>query len=173
MPNCSRCGKSISVWSYDLATALCDECKAAEEQRVAEEQRAEQLKRALTPRPLPESEPVSGPALILISILIAALGGLFTLSAAARIVGIILMAVAGMVYLAGVIRWAVGGARLTQLDRLERQNTEIIDLLEIAAAKGAHAAELDALHEQRLTGKITDEQFRTQRKHLLRRSSAE
>jgi hypothetical protein len=133
MPKCSRCQTTVSVWSFDLASALCPNCKKAaaheaarEAKRAADTQRLEQVKRAIEPRAAPETEPVSGPTLIVISLVIAAVGGFLTASPDARVVGLVIVGIAGMVYLAGVIRWGVTGAQLTQLDRLERQNAEII-----------------------------------------------
>jgi hypothetical protein len=66
--------------------------------------------------------------------------------------------------------WGVTGARSPQVERLERQNAEIIDLLEIIADKGARGGDLDLLRSLRLSGLLSQDEYRKQRKELLRRS---
>ena len=56
-------------------------------------------------------------------------------SFAVMILGAVLGGVAGTVYLAGVIRWAVSGTRFYQLRHAEKRHLEIINLLECIVDK--------------------------------------
>lgn len=144
MAICRRCGKHTSMCNRDLATGLCVECgdeQAAKEteSRVNREQQhrrqleAERDKRATTPPQEPLKEPLDGLSLIWISVATAVVGGSLAAAAGPAIPGYIVLGIAGMLYLAGVIRWAVSGSHFLQLNRLQRQNAEIIELLKLIA----------------------------------------
>lgn len=67
---------------------------------------------------------LSGGALILLSL---ALGVLGLLSGGA--IGTCLLGASGLMYFAGAIRWAVSGARMAQLEDIQRQIGELRALL--------------------------------------------
>ena len=146
MANCTRCGQPVSVLNRDLATGLCADCrrddagKASAARRKQEEQyqrqlEVERVRRTTTPPEEPTNEPLDGLVLIAISVVAAVLGGIMVASTGAAVFGYIIIGIAGMLYLAGVIRWAVSGSQLLQLNRLQRQNVEIIKLLKMIAHK--------------------------------------
>lgn len=143
---CPSCGKTTSVWNRDIASGRCGACqqietakiRAAQAKREEQYQRqvkAEQEIRATTPPKEPATEPVDGQVLIGLSVLTAIIGGILLAVETAVVFGIIVLGIAGMLYLAGVIRWAVSGSQFLQLNRIQRQNVEIIELLKLIATK--------------------------------------
>lgn len=162
-----------------MATGLCGACQAddkaqanKEQQRIAAEaERRSKVERdKLTTNSVEEpfTEPLDGLHLIGISIVGGIFGGLLIASEDAAIFGFIIIAVTGMLYLAGVIRWAVSGSQFLQLNRLHRQNNEIIELLELIANKDRNGADLDLLRRLRESGQIEEKEYRKQRRNLLR-----
>jgi len=134
-------------------------------------ERGRRARRATEGRNEPNDEPVNGLVLVAIAIGIAMISGLVVANAKDAIGvgwGYVGLGVASMIYLAGVIRWAVSGVQLVQLDRLQRQNNEIIDLLEIIADKKDHRESLEKIRGLRNSGKLSDAQFRENRRELLR-----
>lgn len=172
MAQCTRCGKATSVWERDLTTGVCSSCRAEDTAKVNEEHQrrveAEKAKRATIPATEPSTEPLDGLVLIGISVVLAIFAGMLIASGDASILGFIVAGVAGMLYLAGVIRWAVSGSQFLQLNRLRRQNTEIIEILELLADKGRNAGDLELLRRLRESGQITEEEYRKQRTNILR-----
>jgi hypothetical protein len=45
-------------------------------------------------------------------------------------IGLLGLGIAGMIYLAGVIRWSVSGAYFIQMDRIHKRINRVIELLE-------------------------------------------
>jgi hypothetical protein len=172
MAKCEVCNKAVSVWAVDLGSGLCAACKAeranAEAKRRDTQAREERLKRSVQGRAEPQSEPVSGPMLIGVSIGIGAIGAFIASSSDSRPLGLAVVGIAAMVYLAGVIRWGVAGSQLVQLDRLQRQNAEIVELLETIAAQGKNGSELDLLQRLRASGQLSEVEYRAQRNALIR-----
>ena len=180
MSTCASCERSIPWWSFDLAGGeLCSDCRAkgkarAHDHQIAEHERqleadrakrqfeADRARRDGIPAPAlePATEPLDGLILIVISVFAAIVGGML-LTADNGAFGFVVVGIAGMLYLAGVIRWAVSGSQFLQLNRLQRQNGKIIELLELIADQGRNAAELDLIRR-------TDEESRKQRRDLLR-----
>jgi hypothetical protein len=143
------------------------------EERLEEERKAERAERVwgLTHgREEPGWGPLNGLILIGISAAIALLSWAMIASgeSAGSRVGFVGLVVACAIYLAGVIRWAVSGAQIVHLDRLQRQNREIIDLLELIADKRDRGAELDSIRALGKSGRLAEEEFRRQRRQLLR-----
>lgn len=195
MAKCSRCGKKVSVWQRGLESGLCPQCRS-EDAAVASKVRAEALERgkqenariqaerwaqveAENARRLAEAQPqpIPGVGVIAIGVVIAIIGGLVfwggvaNRSVAAAVFAKIILAIAWFVVLAGVIRWAVSGSNLFQLNRMHRQNLEMLDLLEIATDKGGHSESLDGLREQMERGQLSHEEYRKRRRELLRDES--
>lgn len=105
--------------------------------------------------------PLEGLSLIGLAIVLAVLST-FVLRGreSLQFVGWIGLAAAGMIYLAGVIRWAVLG------DRTYEQNQRIIDLLEQLLARQSKREDLELLERMHSAGLISDEQYHAQRRKM-------
>ena len=187
---CKKCGKNISVMARDIFSNLCHKCrreqyeKERKEKEIERKERATELEKELKDNEKeqkrdaqkrvaqgidePITSPVSGGILIAIAVLIAIISGF--LIATSNPVGFVGGCIAGMLYLAGVIRWALSGSQLIQLNRLHRQNIEIIDLLEIIANGGRTSDDIENLRALRESGQLTDSEYRVQRRKLFNRT---
>lgn len=180
MLNCSRCKKTISTDSDDFVVGMCKECAVEVEKELAEQVAIDREAKLLDQRRNARSrvknhtgEPVLLPfsGLILIGIAVGlAIIGLMLIGFEHYSFGRFMIFLAVMVYLAGVIRWAVSGSQFLQLNRLYRQNSEIIDLLEVIADKGQNNTALELIRSQRDSGELSDEEFIKHRRELLSRN---
>ena len=190
MANCKTCGKHLSFlnkWDGTL-DGNCDECDQIKihrrspeflaehpeiQQQMAEleRQRAESHRKEEYSRFYSEwqAEPaVNGVVLIIISVVIAFFSLVFILAGeGAGVVGTIGLGISGILYLAGVIRWAVSSVYTVHFERFFRQNSEIIDLLEVLADKNGKHEDLDLLRRLRDTGQVSNQEYRIQRRQLL------
>lgn len=182
MAKCGTCGKAVSFLTFDVlddGTRECVDCwtKRANTEAVRQSAEAEphnakageiQMNRFVGELAESQPEHVSGAAIIGVSIVIGALGALMTSSPDFRLFGFGVIGVAAMVCIAGVIRRELAGSKLLNLDRMQRQNAEVIELLETIAAQGKFGAELNLLQRLRSTGQISKDEYRAQRNQLLR-----
>ena len=194
MAYCKTCKKQISFFSEWAGSGECKECclktfNNSEVRAVSDDPFQRQKFRTVSHAggqrqeertqfhsgtdELPE-KPVSGLTLIIVSIglalfsLIIILVGESAGEKAPSVGGMIGLGISGILYLAGVIRWAVSGVYAVHFERLFRQNNEIIDLLEVLADRNDNQKELDLLRRLRNTGQLSNEEYRTQRRQLLR-----
>jgi len=155
---CKKCGKNISVMARDIFSDLCHDCRSEKCEKEREkaqtecekQQKYDAQNRVALGIDEPITEPISGDILIAIAVVIAVISGV--LIASSNPIGYVGGCIAGMLYLAGVIRWALSGSQLIQLNRLHRQNMEIIDLLEIIANGGQANDDIELLHRLRESG---------------------
>ncbi len=194
MPKCSSCQKDIPWKAFDIISQLCQNCRdarrvseqeaadRAEERNTAEraeasaetaadEKRQQQTAAAMRNEVTEtegDEEPLPGQALIAISIGIAFVSFLALALAGPNWFVWIGSYVASMICLVGIVRWGVDGSHTVHFGRLHRQNSEIIELLEMIADKGNAQRELDLLWRLRLSGDLSDDEFRRQRAALLR-----
>ena len=141
---CLKCNHSEDAPdAYIGRTAMCIKCKTKGEILAHKPEPP-----LFNPNPIPNkdstqesttsseplTEPLDGIALIGVSVVASVLGGVIIGSGGA-IFGFVVLGIAGMLYLAGVIRWALSGSKLLQLNRLAHQNAQIIELLKVIAEK--------------------------------------
>jgi FAD/FMN-containing dehydrogenase len=121
----------------------------------------------MKPRPEPLEQPINGLVLIGLSVIAAIIGGVWVSSDEAAVGGFVAIGIAGLLYLAGVIRWAVSGAEMVQLNRLHRQNIEIIRLLKLIASRGDDEGELGLIKRLWKSGQLSEEDYLKRRRELL------
>jgi hypothetical protein len=175
MPKCNKCNKDISFFEYNIFTGVCEKCDAPQEIQASSISQDQKMNQSSAQQPTNQVDPpVSGPILVGISLVVALIGGFLFENSDTHIVGVIVLGVVSITYLIGIIRWGDSGAETHQINRIEKQltqiesqNSEIIELLEIIAEKGTTGTDMPLLRRLRESGQISVEEFRKERKETL------
>ena len=105
--------------------------------------------------------------MIVASIFIAIISGIYLYIDETPYFAFIGFGIASFLYLPGIIRWAVSGSTLYQLSQLQKQNLQIIDLLEILSSRTNTKEDLELLRNLYESGKIDTAEYRKQKRDIL------